>query len=71
MDAVLAAVEPAETPWRMIGFVSPASVARGIFDFVVPLAVAIFAIVMLVHSATNIAIQPKTPPPTKAIPAVR
>ena len=49
------------TPWRMIGLVSPVSVIRGIFDFVVPLAAAIYAVVVL-WGATHATTQPKTPP---------
>jgi hypothetical protein len=41
-------------PWRYVDLVTPASLARGIFDFIVPLFVAGFAIWSLVGAVTQV-----------------
>jgi hypothetical protein len=57
-QSLAAAGEP--EAWRMIGLVWPVSVIRGIFDFGVPLVVAIYAVVVL-WGATHATTQPKPP----------
>jgi hypothetical protein len=49
------------TPWRMIDLVFSVSMIRGIFDFGVPLVVAIYAVVVL-WGATHATTQPKPLP---------
>ncbi len=51
------------SPWRLTRWVAPASVFRAIIDFVVPVPVAVYAIVIL-WGATHTAIQPKPTPTT-------
>jgi len=59
---------PVSRPWRLIRWVSPASLGRAIFDFIVPLAVAVYAICVL-WTATHTTIQPKPVPPPATAPA--
>jgi hypothetical protein len=56
------------SPWRLTRWVTPASVFRAIFDFVVPVLVAIYALGVL-WGATHTAIQPKPVPPPATAPA--
>src|SRR5439155_3641993 len=53
------------SPWSLTRWVAPASVFRAIFDFVVPVLVAVYAIVIL-WGATHTAIQPR---PTPTLPS--
>ena len=59
----------ASSPWRLTRWVTPASVFRAIFDFVVPVLVAIYALGVL-WGATHTAIQPKPVPPPATAPAL-
>jgi hypothetical protein len=43
-----------EEPWRLVGWVTPASLLRGAFDFVVPLLVAGYAIWSLWGATTQV-----------------
>lgn len=67
----VAASTPAKAgePWRFVNFVTPASLARGLFDFGVPVVVALFAIWSLwgaVHQVTPKG--PATPTTPEAVP---
>jgi len=52
---------PAPSVWRMIRLVSPASRARLVFDYVVPILVAGYALLVLL-GATHSTVQPKSAP---------
>jgi len=56
-----------EKPWRMIGFVFPVSTLRSIFDFGLPLVIAVYAIWTL-WGATHATTQPKPTPPAPTAP---
>ena len=51
-----------ESPWRIVRFVTPASTMRGVFDFVIPLVVAVVAMWSLWGAATQVTEKvPSTP----------
>src|SRR5207244_1941440 len=61
-EATRDGIQPVEDePWRWTRLVTPTSVLRGIWDFIVPVIIAIYAIVML-YSAIHTVAQGKTPP---------
>ena len=58
---------PVDTPWSLIGYVTPASLARGVFDFIVPVLVALFAMWSLWGAITQVrTVAPNAPATTPA-----
>ena len=66
--------DEAETPWSPVVFVTPASLVRGVFDFIIPLAVAAVAVWSLWgavhHVATTAPSAPASPAVAPAVPPV-
>ncbi len=69
--------QPVDPPWSLIGWVTPTSLARAIFDFIVPLVAAGVAIWSLLgavtHVVTNVpaapAVSPVAPAPSLKAPS--
>ena len=62
MNAMRRETQPVVDSWRFVGLVTPASLARGLFDFIVPLLVAGLAIWSLVGGVTQVTTNPPAAP---------